>query len=245
MVEKSLAGKVAVVTGSNSGIGLGVAEALAVPTADLRLFGKPEGYAKRRLGVAVAPRPKVSAARRRLALRASPLRAPGGPSSLGPDVVVDAVLAPPGISATDPLLHGLVERGVLSIPPGRRGCRITRGAAAGADAATAGAAALAAGAVFAAWEAVVAAAPAPPSDTTPSTAPGVTVSPSANLISPSTPSAGATTSRETLSVSSSTSISSFFTGSPAFLVHLAIVASVTDSPRAGVRMSAMSGPARL
>ena len=29
MVEKSLAGKVAVVTGSNSGIGLGVAEALA------------------------------------------------------------------------------------------------------------------------------------------------------------------------------------------------------------------------
>ena len=58
------------------------------------------------------------------------LRAPGGPSSPGPDVVVDAVLAPPGISATDPLLHGLVERGVLSIPPGRRGCRITREAAA-------------------------------------------------------------------------------------------------------------------
>lgn len=58
------------------------------------------------------------------------LRAPDGPSSPVPDVVVDAVLAPPGISATDPLLHGLVERGVLSIPPGRRGCRITRGAAA-------------------------------------------------------------------------------------------------------------------
>ena len=119
------------------------------------------------------------------------------------------------------------------------------GASARTGSSALGASALAAGAVFAAWEAVVAAAPAPPSDTTPSTAPGVTVSPSANLISPSTPSAGATTSRETLSVSSSTSISSFFTGSPAFLVHLAIVASVTDSPRVGVRMSAMSGPAAL
>ena len=32
----------------------GVAEALAVPGADLRLFGKPESFLKRRMGVALA-----------------------------------------------------------------------------------------------------------------------------------------------------------------------------------------------
>src|SRR6185312_13304012 len=32
----------------------GVAEALSVPGADLRLFGKPESYARRRMGVALA-----------------------------------------------------------------------------------------------------------------------------------------------------------------------------------------------
>jgi phosphoribosylglycinamide formyltransferase 2 len=32
----------------------GVAEALAVPGADLRLFGKPESFARRRMGVALA-----------------------------------------------------------------------------------------------------------------------------------------------------------------------------------------------
>jgi phosphoribosylglycinamide formyltransferase 2 len=32
----------------------GVAEALAVPRSDLRLFGKPESFVKRRMGVAVA-----------------------------------------------------------------------------------------------------------------------------------------------------------------------------------------------
>ncbi|WP_186304423.1 FAD/NAD(P)-binding protein [Kocuria palustris] len=56
--------------------------------------------------------------------------APDGTRRPAPDVVVDAVLAPPGIPAEDPLLRGLVERGVLSVPPGRRGCRITRSAAA-------------------------------------------------------------------------------------------------------------------
>jgi phosphoribosylglycinamide formyltransferase 2 len=32
----------------------GVADALAVPGADLRRFGKPESYARRRMGVALA-----------------------------------------------------------------------------------------------------------------------------------------------------------------------------------------------
>ncbi|MGZ9828388.1 formate-dependent phosphoribosylglycinamide formyltransferase [Tsukamurella ocularis] len=40
-----------------------VARALDVPESDLRLFGKPEGYAKRRLGVAVATADTVEVAR--------------------------------------------------------------------------------------------------------------------------------------------------------------------------------------
>ncbi|MCR5877876.1 formate-dependent phosphoribosylglycinamide formyltransferase [Phenylobacterium sp. J367] len=43
----------------------GVAEALSVPGADLRLFGKPESYERRRMGVAVAVGPNVDAARER------------------------------------------------------------------------------------------------------------------------------------------------------------------------------------
>src|SRR6202000_2084672 len=77
----------------------------------------------------------------------------------------------------------------------------------------------------------------PAAPTTPSTWPGVTVAPSGAAMSLSTPSAGAETSRETLSVSSSTRTSSFFTGSPGFLVQRATVASETDSPRLGVRIS--------
>src|SRR6266404_6061309 len=61
-------------------------------------------------------------------------------------------------------------------------------------------------------------------------------------MSPSTPAAGAGTSIVTLSVSSSTSGSSTATGSPGRLNHLPMVASVTDSPSAGTRMSAMVPP---
>ena len=73
----------------------------------------------------------------------------------------------------------------------------------------------------------------------PSNAPTATVSPSFAAISPSTPAAGAGTSIVTLSVSSSTSGSSTATASPGFLNHLPMVASVTDSPRVGTRISAM------
>ena len=52
--------------------------------------------------------------------------------------------------------------------------------------------------------------------------------------------AGAGTSIVTLSVSSSTSGSSTATVSPAFLNHLPMVASVTDSPRVGTRMSVIA-----
>src|ERR1700724_1855710 len=82
------------------------------------------------------------------------------------------------------------------------------------------------------------AAPAP-SLIWPSTAPTATVSPSLAAISPSTPAAGAGTSIVTLSVSSSTSGSSTATASPGFLNHLPMVASVTDSPSVGTRISAI------
>lgn len=54
----------------------GVAEALAIPTADLRLFGKPESYERRRMGVATARGATVEEARERAreaALRVKPV----------------------------------------------------------------------------------------------------------------------------------------------------------------------------
>ncbi len=60
-----------------------------------------------------------------------------------------------------------------------------------------------------------------------------TVVPSGARISASTPVTGLGTSTETLSVSSSHSISSCFTASPGFLNQVDTVASDTDSPRAG------------
>src|SRR4051812_43696877 len=109
----------------------------------------------------------------------------------------------------------------------------TFGAAAGAGAGAAGAAALGGGA--AAGLAATA-----PSLIWPSNAPTATVSPSLAAISPSTPADGAGTSMVTLSVSSSTRGSSTATASPAFLNQRPIVASVTDSPSVGTRMSVMS-----
>src|SRR6516164_658517 len=90
---------------------------------------------------------------------------------------------------------------------------------------------VAAGAAFAAG--------ATPSLIWPRSVPTATVSPSLASISASTPAAGAGTSIVTLSVSSSTSGSSTATASPGFLNHLPMVASVTDSPSAGTRISAM------
>jgi phosphoribosylglycinamide formyltransferase 2 len=56
----------------------GVADALRVPESDLRLFGKPESFAKRRMGVALANADTADEARERAKLAASrvrPLRA--------------------------------------------------------------------------------------------------------------------------------------------------------------------------
>jgi phosphoribosylglycinamide formyltransferase 2 len=43
----------------------GVEAALAIAGTDLRLFGKPESFVKRRMGVAVAHAPSVEEARER------------------------------------------------------------------------------------------------------------------------------------------------------------------------------------
>jgi phosphoribosylglycinamide formyltransferase 2 len=43
----------------------GVSEALSVPTSDVRLFGKPESFVKRRMGVALARGETAAEARER------------------------------------------------------------------------------------------------------------------------------------------------------------------------------------
>jgi len=52
----------------------GLAEALAVPRSDLRLFGKPESFVKRRMGVAVANGETTDQARQRAKLVASTVK---------------------------------------------------------------------------------------------------------------------------------------------------------------------------
>ena len=117
----------------------------------------------------------------------------------------------------------------------------TDGASGASDAAAFGAAAGAAAAAAAALAGAAAgfAALAAPSLICPSSAPTATVSPSLAAISPSTPADGAGTSMVTLSVSSSTNGSSTATASPAFLNQRPMVASVTDSPSVGTRISVM------
>lgn len=52
----------------------GVAEALRIPETEVRLFGKPEAFAKRRMGVALANARSLDEARRRAKLAASLVR---------------------------------------------------------------------------------------------------------------------------------------------------------------------------
>jgi phosphoribosylglycinamide formyltransferase 2 len=71
------AGASAVIYGGVDAEGLafdGVAEALAVPDTDLRLFGKPESFVKRRMGVALARADDTDTARSRAKLAASKVR---------------------------------------------------------------------------------------------------------------------------------------------------------------------------
>ncbi len=105
-----------------------------------------------------------------------------------------------------------------------------------APVAAAGASAFAGAAASSAFAAGAALA-APPSSSLAITCSPSTVAPSSLIISPITPSAGATTSSTTLSVSMSTRFWSRFTASPAFTCHVAIVASATDSGRTGTLIS--------
>jgi len=52
----------------------GVTEALAVPETDIRLFGKPEAFPKRRMGVVVATADSVEQARERAKLAAGKVK---------------------------------------------------------------------------------------------------------------------------------------------------------------------------
>jgi phosphoribosylglycinamide formyltransferase 2 len=70
-------GASAVIYGGTDARGIafaGVAEALAVPGSDLRLFGKPESFVKRRMGVAVATGTDIEEARSRARLAAGLVR---------------------------------------------------------------------------------------------------------------------------------------------------------------------------
>ena len=70
-------GASAVVYGGVDATGIafeGVAEAMAVPGVDLRLFGKPESFVRRRMGVAVAVAEDVGTARERATRAASLVR---------------------------------------------------------------------------------------------------------------------------------------------------------------------------
>jgi len=70
-------GASAVIYGGADAVGIvfdGVAEALAVPGTDLRLFGKPESFVKRRMGVALAHAQDVETARRNAKEAASRVR---------------------------------------------------------------------------------------------------------------------------------------------------------------------------
>jgi phosphoribosylglycinamide formyltransferase 2 len=59
----------------------GVAEALRVPDTDVRLFGKPEAFERRRMGVALAWGESVNDSRTRAKLAASKVRVVGGGTS--------------------------------------------------------------------------------------------------------------------------------------------------------------------
>jgi phosphoribosylglycinamide formyltransferase 2 len=70
-------GASAVIYGGLEAVGIafeGVDEALAVPTAELRLFGKPESFERRRMGVALARGHDVDEARERARLAACRVR---------------------------------------------------------------------------------------------------------------------------------------------------------------------------
>ncbi|MEH3156726.1 MAG: formate-dependent phosphoribosylglycinamide formyltransferase [Gordonia paraffinivorans] len=94
-----------------------VAAALAVPETDIRLFGKPESYVRRRMGVVVATADDVVEARRRARDGAAAVR----PVSTAPPVVGDRPSAPgpsPLVESTGPSTDRFRDRSVRPEPAG-------------------------------------------------------------------------------------------------------------------------------
>src|SRR5258708_6469465 len=152
-------------------------------------------------------------------------------ASMSPLVTRPSLPEPGTVEASMPLSAEILRTdGASGASEG--GALATTGAGAGAAVAGFGASLAGAGATAGAGLAATA-----PSEIWPSKAPTATVSPSLATISPSVPAEGAGTSMVTLSVSSSTSGSSTATASPAFLNQRPMVASVTDSPSVGTRIS--------
>ena len=123
----------------------GVAEALSVPTADLRLFGKPEAFERRRMGVAVARGADVEEARDRAALAAHKVSVTSTPGLLaqGGALFVDGMAPAAGVleGGFEPgefervlalQLFGLLQLAAQGVV--RRLCFVADGGAAGARA---------------------------------------------------------------------------------------------------------------
>ncbi|MBE7162164.1 MAG: formate-dependent phosphoribosylglycinamide formyltransferase [Williamsia herbipolensis] len=94
-----------------------VAAALAVPETDIRLFGKPESYVRRRMGVVVATADDVVEARRRARDGAAAVR----PVSTAPPVPGDRppVPGPPAaVESTGPSTDRFRDRSVRPEPAG-------------------------------------------------------------------------------------------------------------------------------
>ncbi|QRY61928.1 formate-dependent phosphoribosylglycinamide formyltransferase [Gordonia sp. PDNC005] len=122
-------GASAVIYGRHEAVGIkfaGVAQALADPAVDVRLFGKPESFARRRMGVAVATAPSTDLARQkatRAAELVQPLAADAAEPTAPPTVAqaTVAVKRPQPAPTRPPMPRG----GPMGQPPrppmGRRG----------------------------------------------------------------------------------------------------------------------------
>ncbi|GAA4682511.1 formate-dependent phosphoribosylglycinamide formyltransferase [Gordonia humi] len=124
-------GASAVVYGRHDAEGIkfaGVAQALADPAVDLRLFGKPESFARRRMGVVLAVGPDTETARQRATRAAElvqPLLADAEEPSAPPTIGQETVAIPRPDAPPRPVHPGPPPRrphpGPPQPPPGRPG----------------------------------------------------------------------------------------------------------------------------